>query len=324
MSSKSAFTLVEMLVVIAIIVVLMALLLPAVQASREAMRRAQCGNNLRQYGIALTSYEGTWHMLPPGGVDNFGSPQIGWQVRILPQMDQGTIFEKIDMKAAAAWDTLIPTSDSPNRRAREIQVPYARCPTDSSDQYTKNGWAQASYSGSLGSQRTPSFDGNCNDFLGPGLNYDSIRGIADHGNSTSRGAISGAFNRMGAIIRFQDFKDGVSQTFLMGEILPDCNDHFQGWWHYNGMANAHASTSVPLNNMNTCWDGLRITKPNCTAQSNWNYSWGFRSQHLGGANFLLGDGAVVFIKESIDYQTYQRLGGRSDGTVLNDSDFRGN
>jgi len=322
---SAGFTLVELLVVIASIGILVGLLLPAVQAAREAARRMSCSNNLKQYGLGLQNYHDVYKAFPSAGA-NWGNPQIGWQVQILPQMEQGPLFNQLNMNIAA-WDTIIPTQQDPNRRARLIQVPYARCPSDGYIGDTN--WAQASYCGNLGSQRTPSADGACNTWFTPettsatAYNYDSL-GVADHGNTLSSGQISGMFGRLGTKINMASVQDGTSSTIIVGEILPECHDHTAGWWHYNGMGNAHASTSVPLNTMTTCAisqvqaQQRGYPNPQCFPKSNWNYSWGFRSNHTGGAQFVFVDGSVHFVAQTIDYMTYQYLGGRSDKhTVTN-------
>jgi prepilin-type N-terminal cleavage/methylation domain-containing protein/prepilin-type processing-associated H-X9-DG protein len=320
----SGFTLVELLVVIAIIGILVGLLLPAVQAAREAARRMSCSNNLRQYGLGLQNYHDVYKTFPTAGAD-WGNPQIGWQVQILPQMEQGVLFSQLNMDFAA-WDTIIPTAQDPNRRARQVQVPYARCPSDSFPGDLN--WAQTNYCGNLGSQRTPSAEGNCNTFFVAETdsplfyNYDSM-GIADHGNTLSSAQISGMFGRLGPRnINMASVRDGTSNTFIVGEILPECHDHTSGWWNYNGMGNAHASTSVPLNTMTTCANsqGQALQRgypqPECFQKHNWNYSWGFRSNHTGGAQFVFVDGHVNFISQNIDYMTYQFVGGRADGRAI--------
>jgi prepilin-type processing-associated H-X9-DG protein len=148
-----------------------------------------------------------------------------------------------------------------------------------------------------------------------------------HGNTTSTNNISGVFGRAAPGCRFAQVTDGMSNTIFVGEILPDCTDHgVENWlsfWNYNGLNNAHSSTSVPINNMTTCYKaGLPaaelatkagVTHPNCGARSNWNFSWGFRSRHPGGAQFLMGDGGVKFFPQTIDYVNYQRLGGKAEG-----------
>ncbi len=318
-----AFTLVELLVVIAIIGILVALLLPAIQAAREAARRTQCGNNLKQYGVALQNYHDTYKIFPTGTSSWDNYPWVGWQVRILPFTEQARLYDSVK-----DWSESQPTQrayyDAPvgpgGRLAREsITVPYCRCPSDPYDDFD-SGWAQASYSGCLGSQLTPSQNGGCQPFAAvggslanPGVNYEAPQGDSGHGNTADKNHISGMVGRFGPPIRMADCTDGTSKTFFVGEILWKCNDHREGWWSRNGMANAHASTSVPLNEMNTCENSKKISNPACTAMNNWNYSWGFRSQHPGGAHFLLVDGSSRFVAESIDYMTYQRLGARCDG-----------
>src|SRR5262249_53618627 len=144
-------------------------------------------------------------------------------------------------------------------------------------------------------------------------------GDADHGNSSDPNHISGMFSRMGVNLGVRDATDGTSNTIMVGEILPNCNDHnwVGGAFGMNGSGNAHASTLVPINDYTTCIPQIGPpTNPACTDQSNWNYSWGFRSLHTGGAQFLFADGSVHFLSKNINYQTYQNLGGRGEGNVV--------
>jgi hypothetical protein len=183
-----------------------------------------------------------------------------------------------------------------------------------------SGWAQTNYSGNLGSQHASSADPACNLFLQPSNvangfsgHYFEATGWADHGNTGNPQGISGTFNRLGMCIGIRDIIDGTTNVILVGEILPICSgDHNGGAWHFNGMGNAHSSTSVPINEMTTCQGNPNPKYPACTPWSNWNLAWGFRSLHAGGAQFLLGDGSVQFFSENIDYKTYQKLGGRND------------
>lgn len=323
-----AFTLIELLVVIAIIAILIALLLPAVQQAREAARRSQCKNNLKQYGLAIHNYHDVFNKFPVGGTPIHsdgagagccnGAPRIGWQVRVLPYMDQAPLYNQLNLNAGlltgdaingtgiqAAWDTLMPDG----RRARQIQVPFGRCPSD--DWPEDPAWAQANYSGSLGSQVATSANAACQPFNAFAEALPA--GNSSHGNSANPRNISGMFSRMGMGLGMKDAVDGTSNIIMVGEVLPACHDHRTGWWNSNGMGNAHASTVAPINEFNTCERSTRISDPACVANNNWNYSWGFKSKHVGGAHFLLVDGSVQFLSENIDHVTYQRLGGRADG-----------
>ena len=335
-SLRRAFTLVELLVVIAIIGVLVALLLPAVQAAREAARRSSCSNNLKQYGLALHNYNDTFGMLPPGG-NNWANPGISWQVAILPFAEQKPLYDSLPLTAIApATLVYVPDFRFPNGvLVRATPGPkYARCPSDTSDPLGHNnvtdGCWQGSYCGSLGSQRTPSADGACNIYLNPAAPYYHYEMGADHGNTLSIQEVSGVFGRLAQGCTLARVTDGLSNTIFVGEILPDCTDHgkenWLSFWAYNGLNNAHSSTSVPINNMTTCYAaGLPatelatkpgVTHPACGARNNWNFSWGFRSRHPGGAQFLLGDGSVRLLPQTIDYVTYQRAGGKADGSSL--------
>lgn len=350
--NRRGFTLVELLVVIAIIGVLVALLLPAVQAAREAARRIQCANNLKQYGVAIHTYHDTWGKCPntpfvTSGTNhawshNWSYAVPSWQATVLPQMEQQPLYDKIswnfnapdvggeaglttpDGQKDCGWNSLV---QGPNgiQLARRVQVPYARCPSDSSAENAD--WAQASYSGSIGSQKTDSANGSCNIFFTQGIHYEKVpNGNASHGNATWNGSISGMFNRlgMGGSLNFGANRDGTSNTIYVGEVIPECHDHTAGWWNYNGMGSAHASTSAPINLFTPCAIDLLDAQqrgypyPDCFTKSNWNLTWGFKSRHPQGCQFVFGDGSVHWISQVVNYQTYQRLGGRRDGMPLGD------
>jgi prepilin-type N-terminal cleavage/methylation domain-containing protein len=319
---SKGFTLIELLVVIAIIAVLIALLLPAVQQAREAARRTQCKNNLKQYGLGIHNYHDTYGFFPPGHSTWDGAPQIGWQVRILPFVDQAPLFNQVNMALGYAPNTTLP--DGSTIKSKKLAM--YMCPTDASSKLTNlpnGGEAQASYGGNMGSQQTPSASSSCQQFMAIGgtsgvYNYENPGGQAGHGNTADPSQISGIFSRFGMTIRMANISDGTSNVFFVGEILSDCNDHNGGWWDRNQGGNAHSSTSVPLNDMTTCPNSKKISNPACTNPNNWNYSWGFRSSHTGGGHFLMGDGTVRFISENIDYMTYQKLGGRRDGQPVGD------
>ena len=138
--SRRAFTLIELLVVIAIIGILVALLLPAVQQAREAARRTQCKNNLKQYGLALHNYHDTYGKFPGAGGWAVGtrgwdweletSPHISWQVRVLPYMDQAPLYNQLKMNQMYQDRAIL----ADGSRTWTKQVPYARCPSDNSNE----------------------------------------------------------------------------------------------------------------------------------------------------------------------------------------------
>ena len=307
---RVGFTLIELLVVIAIIAILVSLLLPAVQQAREAARRTQCRNNLKQFGLALANYHDAYGMYAIGGTGGYTSaPAIGFIPRLLPFLDHGPVFNQLDLNATYAWATVL----SNGQAASQTVLPMAVCPSDAhlGPNPDSQGFALTSYDASLGSQGLQSPDPNCQPYYSTAL----MQGFYD-GMSIS--GVSGMGNRVGAVASQRDVTDGTSNTIHMGEILPSCNDHAAGgFWFSNGM-NFHASTAAEINDLTTCpWAApADIRYPNCTAQSNWNIGWAFRSMHTGGAHFLFADGSVHFLSENINYMTYQRLGGRADGSPV--------
>lgn len=327
---KSGFTLIELLVVIAIIAILIALLLPAVQQAREAARRTQCKNNLKQYGLAIHNYHDTHNAIPLSSQyrGNWNNGLVGWQVRILPFTEQAALYQNMRTWHDETTGTYDVDRTVAGKALRQHTVPYSKCPSDASETPDGN-WAQASYGGNMGANRVPSASGACNPYMTPGVHYvdknntnpnDGGGGDFDHGNVTQKRYMTGVFGRVqNEAYLFTDITDGLTNTIFVGEILASCNDHGGGWWHFNGMANGHAGVHVPINTMNTClapYTPQTLQFPACANRNNWNLSWGFRSAHTGGAQFLLGDGSVRFISQNIDYNTYQNLGIRNDGKSI--------
>lgn len=315
-TNRNAFTLIELLVVIAIIAVLIALLLPAVQQAREAARRSQCKNNLKQLGLALHNYHDTAGQFPLGGTlagNNPDRPNISWVVRILPYVEQQGLYNELDMNLSNVPAQVL----ADGKPAREHQIKVMRCPTDASPDFRDDGGnstAQASYSGSLGSQSTPSDDSACNPFNQ--FKEKLLPTNSDYGRTTSANNISGMFGQGPASIALQDVDDGTSNTFLVGEVLSSCHLAIpRGWWPSTARATT-GSTLAPLNEFTTCEGSTRVTNPNCTDSRNHNYSWGFKSMHTGGGHFCMVDGSVRFVSENISYETYLSLGGRGDGATL--------
>ncbi|WP_459554326.1 DUF1559 family PulG-like putative transporter [Lacunimicrobium album] len=340
----NGFTLIELLVVIAIIATLVAILLPAVQQAREAARRTQCKNNLKQFGIALHNYHDVTGTLPLGGTGADDSyPRVSWQVRILPFLEQAALYDQLDMAGQLPASSY---STSParhrdvrfqiladGRQFRQVAIPGATCPSDSWGS-VRNTWALGNYGASLGSQRASS-----NRHTGvPGCSPFEIYAekTTDWGTSSEKKNISGIISRRGALIRFADINDGLSNTIAVGEVIPTCIDSRDvnmdrgSWSSCQSICNADATTITPINDCTPCTvmgPNRRTSYQTCAThdagnaypESAWNFSHGFRSNHKGGSQFLLADGSVRFLSENIDHAgTYQRLGGRSDGQVIGD------
>ncbi len=338
---RRAFTLIELLVVIAIIAILMALLVPAVQKVREAARSIQCRNNLHQLGVAIHDFEESYKLLPPGGVMRAGDWGVGgqgpqdlgtWLVFILPFMERESMWQEYRKYIFDYWVHPQPPGDPPWNRSRPLvnywniygavlppdghwlpQPPTMyRCPSDVNDYSARRG---SNYIGSLGPQCLIGPCGhNPYQFVdcfnrGPAPAIPGIGPSWDHGNDYASSGIKGLFNRLGANIRLADIVDGTSNTIMVGEIKVLQNDHVWAWASFNGGA-AHAGTMPPIN-YETDRTVSCVTDPPRSWQ-NWNLSWGFKSYHPGGANFLFADGSVHFLHQYIDYTTYQYLGAKAD------------
>jgi prepilin-type N-terminal cleavage/methylation domain-containing protein/prepilin-type processing-associated H-X9-DG protein len=307
------FTLIELLVVIAIIAILIGLLVPAVQKVREAAARLQCQNNLKQFGIACHMYADQHNQqLPPGGYFNWDERGT-WLVYTLPYMEQDNIYKKA---VAAAGGDLYTTGNSVGISwgtfSATAPPKYMRCP---SDDYNRTATV-SNYVGSLGPQCATGPNG-CN----PNQQYCNGQSLGwgyqtspDHGNSTNSNDIRGLFNRLGATMVLPgSIPDGTSNTIMIGESLPGSHDHLaqNAWWGYNCGA-SHCTTIVPINML---MPEQVNSGGGCTFTNNWNTSWGFKSRHSGGTNFVFADGSVHFITAGIDLRTYNLLGCRNDGQV---------
>jgi len=335
------FTLVELLVVIAIIAILMALLLPAIQKVRAAANRMRCGNNLKQLALACHNYHNDFGRLPPGGKvydEKFSNPadchynKGSWLVHILPYMEQDAIFK--DIPDLSYFNVSNPSDPRNNSIALAVargvlprHLPMYRCP---SDDFLRDVPPISNYVGSMGPQCLANRCGNWPTDSGPfGMYCDPINnGLGDWGYRHSailgsthyKDRLRGCFSRMGAIVRLADIIDGTSNTIMIGETLAAQHDWIRfpqtggegwqaGWAHADG-GNSHCSTIVPIN-----WDTSR--EDGCVDggvhwYGNWAVSWGFKSRHAQGANFVFADGSVHFLPQTIDMRTYQLLGCRHD------------
>ena len=313
------FTLIELLVVIAIIAVLVALLLPAVQQAREAARRSQCKNNLKQLGLALHNYHETFLQFAPNlsgyygqiaGANGADNPWTSgfWRkgsclVRLLPYIDQAPIFNQFNFNSTLDMETAYPLISTQ-------KLPIFLCPSETSNGASigvnaSNGQpvAISCYSASIGAESMGSATG-CTIFLGNVFND----GPAGDGDTMNPNSVSGVFARGAWAATIAQISDGTSNTIAFGEVLPNASDHgAQGWVATNSQWFA---TTGPINYPTSS------SGSGCNSWSSWNTSNGFKSKHVGGAHFLLCDGSVRFLSENINYTTYQQLGSRRDNMPI--------
>ncbi len=321
---RPGFTLVELLVVIAIIGILVGLLLPAVQAAREAARRMQCSNNLKQIGIAIHSYSGSSKRLPPGSVF-YGGPNItvgryagrrnnrqSMLFGILPFIEQANLYNQFDMSLPLDNARMPhPTNTAGGQFLRGQVISTYLCPSDVNPilNLGRNQRMPANYAFSMGPTNSVSNSPSCGCPL-----VATFRAFSEPGTNVNNP--SGPFSRRGwnSQSRFRDCTDGLTNTIFMGEVRADSSNHARlGWSHSNKWG---IYTQIPIN-YESFYPNLAQAqaagKTGCEARCNWNTEVGFKSQHTGGANFLMGDGSVHFLTENIDMILYNRLGSKAEG-----------
>jgi len=330
----SGFTLIELLVVIAIIGVLVALLLPAVQQAREAARRSQCKNNMKQIGLACHNYHDVANQLPINWHDRDGGNNNSVFIGLLPYMDQAAAFNGVQNAPNLTVGVV------GNKPLYQYIIPAYVCPSDPAggrNKLSAGGMAALSnYAPSLGAQAMKAGSG-CNLAAAAGAypaGFDLDGDGEDpfnRGNARTDGSnpdqVSGMFARGVSIpwsAKFRDATDGLSNTIMMGETLPACNGY-----PYGGVDNGGAygwswpeslwyATTAPIN-YPTCPGETLVGAPaGCSLYGidSWNTSFAFKSKHVGGCHFVMGDGSVHFISQNIDKLTYARLGDRWDGGVI--------
>ncbi len=321
------FTLVELLVVIAIIGVLVALLLPAVQQAREAARRMQCSNNMKQLGLAIHNYHDTFNSLPPGGIwghdtpwsENVPSPNPARGsalVHLLPFVEQAALYDQLDFAATNNVHDQHVDPPANTRTLRRTVVNGYICPSDTHGGLMNVGGSERAahnYAGNHGPTGV-SGGGNPDCPCAQGGAVNTFRIETNRGEHNPTGPFSRRGNRFTG--NFASTTDGLSNTIYFGEVRPECSTHVRNGWADANNGNGLVTTLVPINT-NTCHEpGQAPDGDTCYALCNWNMELGFRSRHPGGAMFLLGDGSVTFYPETIDHTTYQRLGQRDDGLPI--------
>jgi prepilin-type N-terminal cleavage/methylation domain-containing protein/prepilin-type processing-associated H-X9-DG protein len=339
------FTLIELLVVIAIIAVLIGLLLPAVQKVREAAARAQCQNNLKQLALACHSYHDANDGFPM--VDGF---TYGWGAipRLLPYIEQDNLYRQINFK-----DNVTCASTAVVRQAN---IKTLRCPSDP-DSETLFDNRTMPVSGCSSGPSTPDgasgrFRGYAASYVGsygdgfnniPSEPYGGDGALARYGcggcasNSTGTPTAAcpspgigygggrnhrGIFNYLGDTgpVRFSGITDCTSNTILFGHVAIKATSNSNIWITSTGTAHG---TSLPLNwILAPCMksQGLPIDGCNIPGAASW-MGRGFASYHTGGATFSLADGSVRFLASSVSQSTYNAMGSRAGGEVVDSSAF---
>ncbi len=318
---RRGFTLIELLVVIAIIAVLIALLLPAVQQAREAARRTQCKNNLKQIGLALHNYHDVFNALPMGNCNHqCGGWGQSWWVAVLPYIDQAPMYQAWDASACQSGYNYALNVAVVNGKT----IPAVLCP---SSPMTEFKW-------------TPSNGGN------PGVPTSHYTGIAgafpDPQGRTTNYSGGGQSSRGGVLffrssVSLSGITDGTSNTMMVGEQSDYCIQigtttqriATNSWPHGMFMGSPgndrsfNASTvryrpgykaAEGVHNFNGCGTGGLQTG----VCGNSGVNNPIQSAHAGGVHILLGDGAVRFVSENLDMTTWLNIATRDDGfTVQN-------
>jgi prepilin-type N-terminal cleavage/methylation domain-containing protein/prepilin-type processing-associated H-X9-DG protein len=338
-NKRRGFTLVELLVVIAIIGVMVGLLLPAVQAAREAARRMSCSNNSKQIGLAMHNYHDTFNVLPKPGFHNrdiivnasSSSSSQSWMVAILPFIEQGAIYDQFDFSHSGGDRGFRDNRNNLLLGSREIST--YRCPSDGGRKAlltlsstwvypdgTAGGLARGNYginggSGSIFSRT---------DFRRP-----LERGPFHFGGSgtPSPGEPYAA--------RFADIRDGLSNTVLIGELLaPEVANDIRAAWMYasssyiTGGAPSYANPRFQLTPNGNALDDTKMDRPGtcgyvgvpdrqlrCVAGGSRGFQTS-RSRHPGGVHVTMADGAVKFITDSVPLQVWLTLLAMQDGQVI--------
>ncbi len=308
------FTLIELLVVIAIIAVLVALLLPAVQQAREAARRSQCKNNLKQLGLAVHDYHGTHSTWPMGSFAPWNTTP-NWRAHILPFIDQGPLYDTLNFNGVS-WAGNLAAGASVNvDKLAGLIIPVYVCPSSPLDpvaDLTNNSRKIQTpmYVGIAGATPDPSAA-----VVGSNSNYGGFyanNGVLIHNQIT----------------RERDITDGTSNTIIIAEQSGKIgtNDIRSGYYGgYTGTTFGGAVSAANPNGADSWSSGVTtvryaINSPTTAGGSDnpWDANTVINSYHTGGIHILLSDGSARFLSEQTNFTTVLQLCSRNDAVPLND------
>ncbi len=285
------FTLIELVVVIAVISVLIALLLPAIQSARETARRIQCTNNMLQLGTALANYASSNKVFPPGVVDEKGpitnNPvgyHFGWMARILPFIEKGPLYNQLNFTLSVY--------DESNETATNAKIQSFLCPSDG-------------------------LSGPTN-YVGCHHDVEAPIDVDNHGVFF-----------LNSRVAYDDLTDGPATTILLGEI--NRSDFMGSWatgtsatlrntgWGINGKNPFDVKSQA--SRMNPRFDPVLLQVLIERGEIAPGLVGGFRSNHSSSANFLFGDGSVRLLKNKIQPEVLRSLGHRADGNLIDGDAF---
>ena len=270
---RRGFTVIELIIVSLVSAVLAALLLPATQQAREAARRTACRNNMKNIGLALFVYESDHGCFPPSYISDKNKNQLGWGTMILPQMDESPLYSKINKNED--WNVTLTSL-----QAAKTVVKYYHCPSDPTDE------------------------------KGAGLNSHWVvkagKDLKDTHVAKSNYVVNKAAFKKNISLRIRSFTDGPSNTILAGER--DTKIGFGGIWigahRWDKKAGAYSDASIVGDALGSDKNVPYTINSKASRAHRMNT---FSSTHVGGANFVFGDGRVRFLSENIGTKTYRAL-----------------